>query len=107
MELQQIFMGNMKKYRKEKGLTQEGLAELCETDPAYIGQLETGRRSPSMVYIEKIACALQIAPYLLFYDESDPSPSRGKFDAMRKDAFIRRLVDETGSRIRAVAEKYL
>jgi hypothetical protein len=33
----------IKKYRKEKGLIQEKLAELCETAPAYIGLLKTGR----------------------------------------------------------------
>jgi transcriptional regulator with XRE-family HTH domain len=107
MELQRIFMRNLKKYRKEKGLTQEKLAELCETDPAYIGQLETGRRSPSMVYLEKIARALEIAPYLLFYDESSPAFDRGKFDALRKDAFTRTLIEEVSLRIRAVAGEYL
>ncbi|MDR1469739.1 MAG: helix-turn-helix transcriptional regulator [Spirochaetaceae bacterium] len=107
MALQHIFMGNMKKYRKERGLTQERLAELCETDPAYIGQLETGRRCPSMVYIEKIAAALKIAPYLLLYDESSPALDRGKLDAMRKDAFTRTLVEEISDRIRAITGKYL
>jgi transcriptional regulator with XRE-family HTH domain len=107
MELQQIFMNNMKKYRKEKGLTQERLAELCGTDPAYIGQLETGRRCPSMVYIEKIAAALKIAPYLLLYDESSPALDRGKLDAMRKEAFTRTLIEEVGGRIRAFIGEYL
>jgi transcriptional regulator with XRE-family HTH domain len=107
MELQRIFMANMKKYRKEKGLTQERLAELCETDPAYIGQLETGRRSPSMVYIEKIACALKIAPYLLFFDGSNPALDRGRLDAMRKDIFARTLIDEVSGRIRSIVGEYL
>jgi transcriptional regulator with XRE-family HTH domain len=44
-------MMNMKKYRKQAGVTQEKLAELCNTDPAYIGQIETGRRFPSIIYI--------------------------------------------------------
>jgi len=71
MEIQAIFTENMKKYRKQAKLTQEKLAELCNTDHRYIGQIETGRRCPSLEYIGKIAAALNIAPYRLFYDETD------------------------------------
>jgi len=71
MALQQVFMANMKNRRKQAGLTQEKLAELCNTDPCYIRQIEIGRRFPSITYIERIAAALNIAPYRLFYDETD------------------------------------
>jgi transcriptional regulator with XRE-family HTH domain len=64
-------MANMRKIRKRMSLTQEKLAELCDTDPCYIRQIETGRRCPSLPYVEKIAAALGVAPYLLFYDETD------------------------------------
>jgi len=63
-------MANMKKRRKLLGYTQEKLAEMCNTDPCYIRQIEIGRRFPSLAYIERIANALNIAPYLLFYDET-------------------------------------
>jgi transcriptional regulator with XRE-family HTH domain len=69
MALQDVFTVNLRKYRKQASLTQEKLAELCDTDPRYIGQLETGYRCPSFAYIEKIASALSIAPYQLFFDE--------------------------------------
>ncbi|MDR0475933.1 MAG: helix-turn-helix domain-containing protein [Treponema sp.] len=52
----------MKKHRKQAKLTQEKLAELCGTDFRYIGQIETGRRCPSLEFIGKIASALNIAP---------------------------------------------
>jgi transcriptional regulator with XRE-family HTH domain len=71
MEIQAVFAGNMKKYRKLAKITQEKLAELCSTDYRYIGQIETGRRCPSLEFIGKIAAALNVAPYLLFYDETD------------------------------------
>jgi transcriptional regulator with XRE-family HTH domain len=70
MEIQSVFAENMKKYRKQAKITQEKLAELCNTDHRYIGQIETGRRCPSLEFIGKIAAALNIAPYLLFYDEN-------------------------------------
>ncbi|MGP1577479.1 MAG: helix-turn-helix domain-containing protein [Treponema sp.] len=50
----------------EKHITQEQLAELCNTDTCYIGQIETLRRFPSIHFIEKIAAALQIEAYELF-----------------------------------------
>ena len=70
MALKQIFISNMKNRRKQVGFTQEKLAELCNTDPCYIRQIEIGRRFPSIEYIERIAKALNIAPFRLFYDES-------------------------------------
>ena len=71
MDLQNVFAENLKNYRKQAKLTQEKLAELCDTDYRYIGQLETGRRCPSLEYVERIASALNIAPYQLFYNEKD------------------------------------
>ena len=61
----------MRKYRKEAKLTQEKLAELCDTDHRYIGLIETGNRCPSLEYVERIATALNVSPYLLFYDQND------------------------------------
>jgi len=71
MEIQAVFAENMKKYRKQAKITQEKLAELCNTDHRYIGQIETGHRCPSLEFIGKIATALNIAPYCLFYDRTD------------------------------------
>jgi len=71
MGIQAVFAENMKKYRKEAKLTQEKLAEICGTDHRYIGQIETGVRCPSLEYVERIATALKIAPYRLFYNETD------------------------------------
>ena len=65
----------MKKYRKEAKLTQEKLAEICGTDHRYIGQIETGTRCPSLEYVEKIATALKIEPYLLFYESNNEENS--------------------------------
>lgn len=50
-------------------MTQENLAALCDTDTAYIGQIETARRFPSMEYIERISRALDVEPYELFKDK--------------------------------------
>ena len=66
MDLQDVFMSNLKRLRKQQNITQEKLAELCNTETSYIGQIETRKRFPSLTFIEKIANALNIAPYILF-----------------------------------------
>lgn len=46
------------------------LAELCDTGQNYIGEIEIGRRFPSLKLIEKIGKALNIEPYRFFIDET-------------------------------------
>jgi transcriptional regulator with XRE-family HTH domain len=69
MTLQQIFIGNLKKFRKERNVSQMTLAELCDTSGNYIGEIEMGRRIPSFEKIEKIASALRINAHELFIQE--------------------------------------
>jgi transcriptional regulator with XRE-family HTH domain len=71
MTLQEIFVLNLKKFRKSRGVSQMTLAELCDTSGNYIGEIEMGRRIPSFEKIEKIASALNVASYQLFIEESD------------------------------------
>ncbi len=71
MDLQDAFISNLKRLRKQQNLTQEKLAELCNTETSYIGQIETRKRFPSLTFIEKLANALNIAPYILFKPVED------------------------------------
>jgi transcriptional regulator with XRE-family HTH domain len=71
MQLKAVLVQNLRKYRKNRGISQMTLAERCGTSTSYIGQIEIGNRFPSLELIEKIARALQIRPYLLFVDELD------------------------------------
>ena len=66
MDLQDIFICNMKRFRKLRHITQEQLAELCGTDTSYIGQIEIRRRFPSLPLVERIAAALKVEPYQLY-----------------------------------------
>lgn len=70
MDLQDVFISNLKRIRKERHVTQEKLADMCGTDTSYIGQIEIKKRFPSLHMIEKIASALQTYPYVLFKDTS-------------------------------------
>jgi XRE family transcriptional regulator, regulator of sulfur utilization len=46
--------------RKEKGLTQEALAERAEVHPKYIGNIETAYYSPSAYAVWKLAKAMKV-----------------------------------------------
>jgi transcriptional regulator with XRE-family HTH domain len=78
MDVNGLFVLNMKKWRKKRGISQKTLAERCEAAHTYIRQIESGSRTPSFAFIVKLAEALNIETYLLFYDEAaakgkDPS----------------------------------
>ncbi|MCL2214988.1 MAG: helix-turn-helix transcriptional regulator [Treponema sp.] len=47
------------------------LAELCNTSPNYIAEIEIGRRFPSLSLIEKIGRELNIEPYRFFIEETE------------------------------------
>jgi len=71
MTLKQIFVNNMKEFRKKEGISQMKLAEYCNTSPTYIGEIEVGKKFPSMDMIEKIAAILRIKPYHFFIDRTE------------------------------------
>lgn len=51
---------NIKRFREEKGWTQEELAEKADVHVSYIGQIERGLRYPSLKVLFKIAYTLSI-----------------------------------------------
>ncbi len=51
---------NIKRIRKEKGLTQKKLGELCGISESNIRKYENGKQNPKIETIEKIANALNV-----------------------------------------------
>ncbi|MCF9046095.1 helix-turn-helix domain-containing protein [Acinetobacter nectaris] len=50
----------VRKYRKEKNMSQEQLALLCNIDRSYLGRIERGEVNPTLEKIYEIARALDI-----------------------------------------------
>jgi transcriptional regulator with XRE-family HTH domain len=70
MDLNQLFIRNVRKWRKNRGYSQKLLAERCNAAHSYIRQIESGNGHPSFAFIGKLADALDIDVYQLFYDET-------------------------------------
>jgi len=95
MTLMQIFISNLKKRRKEIGISQMNLSLMCDLTSNYIGQIEMGRRNPSFEKIEQIASALGIASYELFiYDnEGKKDEKKLKKKPRAKDYLLQMPLD--------------
>ncbi len=68
MDIVKIFGTNLKKYRKEQGLSQEKLADMCGLHRTYISAIERYRRSISLENVQRIADALDVDTYKLFIE---------------------------------------
>jgi transcriptional regulator with XRE-family HTH domain len=70
LTVQELFIVNLKAYRKLHRISQTQLANLCDSSTGYIGEIESGKRFPSVKMIERIAGAFEIESWHLFKNES-------------------------------------
>ena len=69
MDIIKVFGDNLKKYRKQAGLSQEAFADKCGLHRTYISAVECYRRSIALENVQRIADALGIETYKLFIEE--------------------------------------
>lgn len=89
MDLRSVFIANLKKYRKERNLSQLKLAELCGTSTSYIGEIEIGKKFPSVEMIQRFSEAINIQPHMLFMAETDSYSETN--DKEKKEKMIEKL----------------
>ena len=70
MELKKLIGNKIKTIRKQKGITQEKLAELIGIETPSMSNIETGKYSPSIETLQKLAEILNVKPYE-FYQVED------------------------------------
>ncbi|MDR0540253.1 MAG: helix-turn-helix transcriptional regulator [Spirochaetaceae bacterium] len=101
MDLDRLFVLNVKKWRRTRGFSQKILAERCNAAHSYIRQIESGSGKPSFAFIGKLARALDIEAYQLFYDETaaqteKPAAAGTVFDAVKSE-FLKKVSYEFDS----------
>jgi len=71
VDIIKVFGDNLKKYRTSLGLSPEAFADKCGMHRTYISAIECYRRSISLENIQRIADALEIETYKLFWEDND------------------------------------
>jgi transcriptional regulator with XRE-family HTH domain len=65
MDLVQLLGENVRRLRKERGLSQEELAFRAGMKRSYLSDLERGTRNPTVRAVGRLADALKVEPTLL------------------------------------------
>jgi transcriptional regulator with XRE-family HTH domain len=95
-------MNQLKRLRREKGLSQAKLAALADVDPSTVNQIERGAREASPATLRKLAEALDVSLAELLEDaapkaerRSSPEPSfNDVLEGERRIAAIKRFEDK-------------
>jgi len=64
-DLQRRLGQSLRAYRKAKGLSQEGFAELAGVHRTFMGALERGERNVTLQTLERLALRLSVDPLTL------------------------------------------
>lgn len=65
MELRLTLGRNARRVRQAQRLTIEALADEARLSYSYVGELERGRRNPTLAIVERLASALKVQPHAL------------------------------------------
>ena len=69
MTIEECFSKKLRKFRKENGLTQSGLAEVSGISFKYVYKLEKGEANPTIKIVDILAKTLGVPTISFFLDE--------------------------------------
>lgn len=69
--LNQVVATNLRKLRKELGISQEDLAERCGLHRTYVGAIERSERNITLQTLERLAKSLGVSPHDLLKEDRD------------------------------------
>lgn len=75
MDMRKLVGQNFQRIRKEKGLTQEQIAEKTGFSQQYLSDLERGRRNPTIITLYELAQALGVNHVALVEPYNGGTPS--------------------------------
>lgn len=61
-----IFAANLRRIRRERGLSQERLAHIADLHTTHVAKIERGEREPGLRTVSKLARALGVSASELF-----------------------------------------
>ena len=67
MDVKVEYGKKVREIRKDRGISQEKLAELAELDRTYVSEIENGKRNVSIETMYKIGEALKIPVFKFFH----------------------------------------
>ena len=68
-ELQKVVGRNLRRYRQERGYSQEAFAEVMGVHRTYMGGVERGERNLTLQTLEKMADILNVEPLGLLTED--------------------------------------
>ena len=68
-QLIDVFCRNLRRIRAEAGLSQNALAKKAKIPQSYLSDIEGSKTSPTLTTIARLAEALEVAPYVLLFDQ--------------------------------------
>lgn len=74
-DLRERFALNLRRIRRERGLTQDRMAKLADVDRTYVSSLENSGNSASLDMIAKLASVLGVDPALML-ERKPPQPKK-------------------------------
>ena len=81
------------------------LAELCDSSTGYIGEIESGKRFPSVKMIERIAGALEIESYCLFKNEPIKAPDKNQLKKLTHSQ-KKEIIEMTKSALSKILDEF-
>lgn len=94
MRIEHIVIDNIRRIRREKGISQEKLAEYCDTSTSYIGLMEIYKNIPKLSTIEKIAKVLNVPVQTLFIDENEQEVITPELKTIIKKELLNTMSDK-------------
>lgn len=80
--------------RRQRGMTQQELAELLEISASAVGMYEQGRREPDHTTLAKLCRIFGVSSDSLLLEESPPAPKRPDLEEILDDFRSRLLAQE-------------
>lgn len=87
--------GNISAYRKEKGITQEKLAEICNVSPQAVSKWENDISCPDVTLLKPIARTFGVSVDALLDDGEGPVTKLSEGEETRGKLLKIRVVDKT------------